>query len=157
MRPAASRIFLSFRPICLPHSTTKSGRIFSLIHEYIHFLYQQEDIFINPDKDDQGSSEKLINNITAEFLIPDDHLKKYWSDDSDTLKKINRISQLFNVSRHALAIKLKNMSLIGDEDLKLIIGITQNNLNKKILSSGGDFYITYFAKKQSAFCKSCYK
>ena len=75
-----------------------------MIHEYIHFLLQKDDIFVDEDSD-----ETNINLMTAEFLIPTQHVKKLWDKSQPVLEQIEEFSRLFHVSRLAVAIKLKDM------------------------------------------------
>lgn len=140
--------------IFLNGTDTKAGKIFSLIHEYIHFLYQQEDVFVSLDSEDAIENERFINSITAEFLIPSNYLKELWDSKADKILQINRISQVLKVSRYALAIKLKNLSMIDDSVLTQIVLLTQKDLESKVKSSGGDFYKTYFTRNSPTFTKA---
>lgn len=80
---------------------SKAGKIFTLVHEYIHFLLQEDDIFIGEDSD-----ETNINMMTAEFLIPTSHVQDLWDCSKPELEQIEKLSELFHVSGLALAIKL---------------------------------------------------
>ena len=42
---------------------TTPGKIFSLIHEYIHILFQQEDILLDSDAVEIKENEQRINKI----------------------------------------------------------------------------------------------
>lgn len=87
---------------------SKAGKIFTLIHEYIHFLFQEDDIFTDEDSD-----ETHINMITAEFLIPASHVQELWDNSKPELEQIEELSRLFHVSRLAVAIKLKELGKIS--------------------------------------------
>jgi Zn-dependent peptidase ImmA (M78 family) len=86
---------------------SKAGKIFTLIHEYIHFLLEQDDVFI--EKDDV---ETDINQLTAEFLIPAPHVFELWDHDRPASDQIDELSQLFHVSSLAMAIRLKYLNII---------------------------------------------
>lgn len=64
--------------IFVNNNDTRAGKIFSLIHEYVHVLFEQEDLFLNTDVDDTEECERYINNITAEILMPQEHIYKFY-------------------------------------------------------------------------------
>lgn len=86
---------------------SEAGKIFTLIHEYIHFLLQEDDIFV-----DEVSDETNINMITAEFLMPTSHVQELWDNNKPELEQIEELSRLFHVSRLSVAIKLKGLGKI---------------------------------------------
>ncbi len=55
--------------IFVNNNDSKAGKVFSLIHEYLHVLFEQEDIFLDPYLK-TGSLETRINVLTAEVLMP---------------------------------------------------------------------------------------
>lgn len=130
-----------------------NGKIFTLIHEYIHFLLQEDDIFIDEYHYD-NKDEKKINMIAAEFLVPASHINELWNTDKDEIEQIEVFSRLFHVSKTVVAIKLSDMSLIGQQ----IVDIVKRNemawKNKSSESTGGDFYKTNKSRYSNSFVKS---
>lgn len=130
-----------------------NGKIFTLIHEYIHFLLQEDDIFIDEYHYD-NKDEKKINMIAAEFLVPASHINELWNTDKDEIEQIEVFSRLFHVSKTVVAIKLSDMSLIGQQ----IVDIVKRNemawKNKNSESTGGDFYKTNKSRYSNSFAKS---
>lgn len=55
---------------------SQAGKIFTLIHEYIHILIEEEGVFIEEDLQSKNAHERAINKVTAEFLMPKAHLLK---------------------------------------------------------------------------------
>jgi len=132
-----------------------NGRIFTLIHEYIHFLLQEDDIFIDEYRENENKDEKKINKITAEFLIPTNHVNALWDNCKDEVEQIEEFSKLFHVSRIAVAFKLKYLNKITDEIVEKIKEKTQEDIkNKDSASSGGDFYNTTKSRYSSNFTRS---
>ncbi len=141
--------------IFINNNDTKAGKIFSLIHEYIHVLFEQEDLLLNTDIEDTKENERYINNITAEFLMPGEHIYYFWNKDIEALEQINELSNVFKVSRLALAIKLKNMDLIDDKTVEIIRYESIKDFeNKERDSNGGDFYRTFNTRISPVFTEA---
>ena len=130
-----------------------AGKIFSLIHEYVHILYHQDDIILEPPLEDTKANERKINQIAAEILMPENIVRKKWDElhDKDDLARVDNISKLLKVSNYALAIKLSELGLLQDNIIR-IIAVRSTKSKKK--TSGGDFYKTYYSKMSSSFLKS---
>ena len=134
---------------------SKAGKIFSLIHEYIHVLYEQEDVFSDRDIDELRYYEKHINSITAEFLIPQEHISRFWEKDKNILEQLNELSKIFKVSKLALAIKLKDMNLVDDKIVEQVKRESIRNFeSNEINSDGGDFYTTFKTRISPTFAKA---
>ena len=128
---------------------SEAGKIFTLIHEYIHFLLQEDDIFIDEDYD-----ETNINMITAEFLIPSSHVQKYWDDNRPELEQIDELSRLFHVSRLAVAIRLKDLNKIPKHAVDTVKQQTELALSKRgegESDGGGDYYRTSRSRLGDSF------
>lgn len=130
-----------------------SGKIFSLVHEYVHMLYQQEDILSERSHAEVKENERKINRITAELLMPTELVIQEWNalDGKPAIERIDAISKLFKVSSHALAIKLADMGVIAGNVVSIIAGRYKEN---RKAGSGGDFYKTYRSRMSSSFVKS---
>ena len=130
--------------IFINNNDSPTGKIFTLIHEYIHFLLQEDDILIEDDIMFESSNEKKINKITAEFLIPTSHVEKLCNDSEQALEQIEELSELFHVSIIALAIKLKYMKKIEQRlvnEVKQYTKTRWENSNART-GSGGNYYYT---------------
>ena len=141
--------------IFINNNDTKAGKIFSLIHEYIHVLFEQEDLLLNTDIEDTKENERYLNNITAEFLMPEEHIHYFWNKDIETLEQINKLSNVFKVSKLALAIKLKDMDLIDYKTVEIIRYESIKDFeNKERDSNGGDFYRTFNTRISPVFTEA---
>ncbi len=143
--------------IFINHNDSLGGKIFSLVHEYIHILLKQEDLFLQEDIYSIKENERYINRITAEFLMPTKHIRVNWSTKDDPFEQINQMANLFKVSETALAIKLNKLVLISEEILNIIIS---EAIEKFIAKSdgtgdgGGDFYRTFNTRTSPTFTEA---
>ena len=130
-----------------------AGKIFSLIHEYVHILYHQDDIILENPLEDTKANERKINQIAAEILMPENIVRKKWDElqDKDDLARVDNISKSLKVSNYALAIKLSELGLLQDNIIRIIAGRSKTSKKK---TSGGDFYKTYYSKMSSSFLRS---
>lgn len=118
-----------------------TGKIFTLIHEYIHFLLEEDNIFIDKDFRSPYAMERKINNISAELLMPTSHVKTLWDAKALKIDQITKLSKLFHVSEIAFAIKLKNMNIIGQELFEEVRQLTTERLEKSQKKlNGGNYY-----------------
>jgi len=126
--------------IFINNNDSITGKIFTLIHEYIHFLLQEDDIFIDENIVSENNNEKKINKITAEFLVPASHVKELWSDSNDAVEQIEEFSKLFHVSKLAVAIKLNDMGMVKQDIVDKIKHKTEAEWKSRDSSSGGGNY-----------------
>lgn len=149
-------LYDDFAPLIFINSKdSPNGKIFTLIHEYIHFLLQEDDIFLDEYLENQTKDEKEINKIVAEFLIPASQVNELWNNNKDEIKQIEELSKLFHVSKIAVAIKLKEMDKINQDIVDQVNQITLVKLeNRDSKSSGGDFYNTSKSRYSDSFAKS---
>jgi len=105
--------------IVINSNDSSNGKLFTLIHEYAHILLR-ESSYCNIDESTKGNNiETWCNRFTAAFLMPKDQLL----NDIKTIKvitdnKLDELSNKYNVSKYALAIRLRNIgSDISDKKL----------------------------------------
>ena len=150
----AFMLYDDYAPLIFVNGTdSPAGKIFSLMHEYIHILYQQDDIISESSQVEIKQNERKINHIAAEILMPKEVIKAKWVEleDKEELVRIDKISKLLKVSSYAVAVKLSEMKMIADH---IVATIASQSRNIKRSKSGGDFYKTYFTKMSSSFLKS---
>lgn len=139
--------------IFINNNDSTNGKIFTLIHEYVHFLLKEDDILIDKDIAFENGNEKRINKITAEFLMPASHIEELWDDNRLLTKQIEDLSKLFHVSTIALAIKLKSMKKIEQQLVNEIsqhtkIGLENSNAEA---GGGGNYYYTSRSRFGNSF------
>jgi len=127
--------------IFINNNDSPPGKIFTLIHEFIHFLLQEDDIFVDENPAIENTDEKKINKIVAEFLIPASHVRELWNKNKNELEQIEEISKLFHVSKLAVAIKLNDMDMIKQPIVNKIKQMMEIDWGDKDLESeGGNHY-----------------
>lgn len=136
--------------IFINNNDSVRGKIFSLVHEYVHILYNEDDMYVGRD---YSLDEELINNITAEILIPENYILDNWNEGLEELNQINELSRKLKVSKHAISIRLLKLRLITEEILEEVIKETNKNLKVKKSrgSTGGDYYNTLNSRLSDSF------
>lgn len=141
--------------IFINRNDTDNGLLFSIIHEFLHILISREDdVFVGINEYTQV--EKFINEITAEFLLPEQTLISEFNQDDDHNDEIKRISDKYKVSAMVTAIKAFKLRII-DEELKEEIlneSIYYYNIQKHIRekkNDGGSFYSTTASRMSKEF------
>ncbi|NLL20097.1 MAG: ImmA/IrrE family metallo-endopeptidase [Clostridia bacterium] len=128
-----------------------AGKIYTLIHEYIHFLLQEDDIFV-----DEDSNEINVNMLAAEFLMPTSHIQELWDNNKPELEQIEELSNLFHVSRLAVAIKLKDSGKISQHMVNIVKQQTENAIRDRSAkeTGGGDYYRTSRSRLGDSFLRA---
>lgn len=150
----AFMLYDDYAPLIFVNGTdSTAGKIFSLMHEFIHILYQQDDIISESSRVEIKANERKINQITSEILIPQEVIKAKWIEleNKEELARIDTISKMLKVSSYAVAVKLSEMRMIAD-NIVAVIASRSHNIRRS--TSGGDFYKNYYAKMSSNFLKS---
>lgn len=135
--------------IFINNNDSNKGKVFSLIHEYIHILYNRDDIY----EGNNNLNEILINNITAEVLMPEEYILNNWNEDLDELEQINKLTRELKVSKHALAIRLLHLKLVNKDVVEVIVKETEENIKMRESKkdSGGNYYNTLNSRLSSSF------
>lgn len=109
----------SFPFILVNYQDSFAGKIFTLLHEYIHLLYEKEGIMCDFRGVKKGKNpEPFTNRLVARILLTKRELenrlsslnlfqyKEWWSD-----KELDKIRKPFFVSRDVIAIMLQEIGL----------------------------------------------
>jgi Zn-dependent peptidase ImmA (M78 family) len=133
---------------------SKGGRNFSLIHEFCHLLFINDDsIFI--DEQEKNETEESCNRVAAEFFMPVSLIEKIWSKEFDIDKNIEFISGKLKISQLALAKRLFSYGKITEVKYQEIYRKAIENFNKK--NSGGrsgDFISTKMSNLSRTFLRA---
>ncbi len=98
------------------------GRIFTLLHELCHLLYNDSDLFLDPEREEllgsYKSTESDCNRFAAEFLVPTDYFietvnKKLSPREEPSDQKIAQLAQQFKVGRMVIVRKLLDAGWIN--------------------------------------------
>ena len=141
--------------IFINNNDSLAGKIFTLIHEYIHFLLQEDDIFVVEDMASDSKDEKKINAITAEFLIPTPHVEELWDKSKNEIEQVEELSKLFHVSHLAVAIKVNAMGIISRKVVEEIKENTKTEwIDSNLKSGGGNYYHTNRSRFGNSFIRT---
>lgn len=142
-----------------------NGRLFSLLHEFVHICLGVNNLF--NDRYGTGinisSVEITCNAVAAEILVPNKVFLSAWKkserDDAPLDNRIMRLARFFScgpvvIARKALDAKeidIKQYRYIAEEATRHFIE------NKKRDSSGGDYYATVSSRVDRRFFSLLYK
>ncbi|MCD7894797.1 MAG: ImmA/IrrE family metallo-endopeptidase [Erysipelotrichaceae bacterium] len=129
--------------IFINKNDSQTGMIFSLIHEFVHLLFSDDDILID-NENTITNNERKINNITAVLLIPEDYIIRNWDYNQDIINQIDKFSNILHVSPYALSIRLNKLNIIDNSIVNIIRGRTNSVIKNK--KSGGNFYSTQISR-----------
>lgn len=142
--------------IFINNNDSLGGKIFSLVHEFIHVLLGQENLFLEDELYSTKENERYINRLTGEFLMPQARIKGFWDNQNDSLMQINDLASLLKVSETALAIKLKELKLIRQDILDAVIDRAMRYFDTNINegAGGGNFYNTFNTRISPTFTRA---
>ena len=131
-----------------------SANAFSLIHEFVHILIGKPEIL--NDREIPKSSledERWINNITARVLLPESIITNLYSEASRLKNRVDPykfISRRSHVSELAVAIRLKELQLVNEDEVSKVRDRQEKNL-KKSKGAGGDYYNTNLSRVDKVY------
>jgi len=136
-----------------------SGKLFSLLHEFIHIGFGKNSLFNASPLDSNfiDPYETACNAITAEILVPQDLFrKKYDTEIGTPNERIRLLAEHFNcstmvVARRALDSKYIEQGLYYQIAEAAKKGYDQQKKNKKQEKGKGDFYRTNAVRMDHRF------
>jgi len=128
--------------IFINRNDSKKAMIFSLIHEFLHILFNTDDILNLNDFKDEIDLERKINKLTADFLCPESFIKQNWDNNIDLKENIECFSEILKVSKIVVAIAMNSYQLISNQLVEEIKNETDQIIKYyfKETKSGGDYY-----------------
>lgn len=134
-----------------------AGRLFSLIHEFIHLLMGSDDLYNteleNPEE--HINKEAFVNRVTAEILVPNHIFMKEWNELTEPIdNRIYTLSRYFRCSSVVIARRALDNHLIEKSDYSKIVKVSKSNFQKSQKGSGGNFYNTKAYNIDQNFLKS---
>lgn len=106
------------------------NQLFSLAHEYAHFVFHKEKLgIISTEQESNSTDEKVANSFASNFLIPEDTLRDLFNmrikKESDVqAEDIVYLADYFGVSFKAMVYRLNNLKLITDKIKDELINYT---------------------------------
>lgn len=123
--------------VFINNNDAKSAQIFTLAHELVHIWLGKSASFELRDMlaaEDQV--ELYCNKVAAEFLVPEEELKKKYRSNIS----IEKLTFHFKVSRIVIARRLLDLDLISKDDFFNIYNSIINIEKSKHKSTGGNYY-----------------
>lgn len=141
-----------------------NGKVFSLIHEFVHICIGENSLF--NDRYSTGQKidkiEVVCNAVAAEILVPIELFTQAWfseSEDVDIIVHISNLAKAFKcgdtvIARRALDRQLithEQYEAISKESVKRYKEYMQRKRERK--ESGGDFYRTIASRIDKRFLR----
>lgn len=122
--------------IFINSADSKTAQLFTLIHEFAHLLLGVSSGFGGEDGINGDDVEKLCDQVTANFLVPEDTLHTNWTTIERTAKK-------FKVSGLVIARRAKELSLITNQQFHDFYSAysAQQVGDEFRRTGGGDFHL----------------
>lgn len=130
--------------IFINQTDSSAGKLFTLIHEFVHLFFDDSDLLINHDFASHTNLEAKINRITAEILLPQRFLAELLDNQQNLEDNLASISKRFEVSKFVVLRRLYDLKYISRESYismnhqleQEFMKLQKNDSN----SSGGNYY-----------------
>lgn len=97
------------------------NQLFSLAHEYAHFVFHKEKLgIISTEQERNSTDEKVANSFASNFLIPEDTLRDLFNMRIKEITDVKAedvvyLADYFGASFTAMVYRLNNLKLITDD------------------------------------------
>ncbi|WP_232842696.1 MULTISPECIES: ImmA/IrrE family metallo-endopeptidase [Lactobacillaceae] len=132
---------------------SKKAKIFSLVHELVHTLLGRSEV-LNASLEDDVASERWINQVTVNILMPEEKLRLEIKDSRSAEDNLKHVSRKFHTSLVATAIRLRSIGIYDQKLVDWAQDEQQRYLKQKKKSSGGDFYNTALSRVDRRFANA---
>jgi Zn-dependent peptidase ImmA (M78 family) len=135
----------------------KAAQMFTLAHELAHLWIGQAGVFnlrnMQPAPD---PGERFCNAVAAEFLIPEQELRRAWSDVARTPQPFATLARRFKVSELVAARRVLDAQLINRDAFFRFYNAYQAEERRRAerQSSGGNFYATQNSRVGRVFAEA---
>lgn len=126
---------------------TRNGQVFSLLHEFAHLLFGEEEIYnvSNTLNETPSLLEQKCNEFAAEILVPNKVFKEAWHNEgNELLKKTEDLARKFKVSMTVVARKAFENQFLSRDDYNYIAAYNFDKFKedkiKRRESSGGNYW-----------------
>ena len=126
-------------------SDAKAAQMFTLAHELAHLWLGQDALFNFDRLQPAGFGVELFcNQVTAEFLAPENDVRKAWPDVQAGVDRFDQLARQFKVSSLVMARRALDLDLIDRSDFLSFYSDYMADERRKAQRQkpGGDFYNT---------------
>lgn len=133
--------------IYVNNSSTKTRQIFTLFHELAHLLFHTSGIdkiaddYIEEMSGDAKRIEVLCNRFAAQFLLPQDALRREIEGRAPDRALAEALAEKYNVSRETVFRRFLDLGIINDREYGDAVALW-NGQRQNRGPSGGDHYWT---------------
>jgi Zn-dependent peptidase ImmA (M78 family) len=124
-------------------SDARSAQMFTLAHELAHLWIGEGGIFDLPDLHAEGDRREVFcNQVAAEFLVPAEELKEFWTRVRRLAEPFHAVAKEFKVSPIVAARRALDLDLIGRDAFFDFYRAYQADERRQAAKAkgGGDFY-----------------
>lgn len=147
----------SYAPLIFINSTdSNAGKVFTLLHEFIHLLLGSSDLFTKESgqQSPDNSLEKTANAAAAELILPTSLFLKFWNEEYSSrngYEKVKSLSDRLQCSSILIARKAQDHQLISKSEYLRISAETGIKHKKKKAGGGGDYYRAQASRQDPGF------
>ncbi|OIO81190.1 MAG: hypothetical protein COZ98_05665 [Candidatus Omnitrophica bacterium CG_4_8_14_3_um_filter_43_15] len=108
-------------------------QLFSLAHEYAHFIFHKERLgIVSSEKEKDTSDESLADNFAGDFLMPEESVNDIFNIRIKNRKDLTAedtiyFAEYFGVSFQAMVYRLNNLKLLSNDMKEKLISETWVN------------------------------
>lgn len=146
--------------IFINSNDSTNGRLFSLLHEFVHILMGKSNFF-NDRYSAHGQvnkAEKICNAVAAEILVPDELFVRKWDEvitECDSEAAISALQKYFKCGMTVIARKALDHSFISNQLYnqisQLAVHLYNEQRKKAKENPGGNFYATAASRIDQRF------
>jgi len=132
-----------YAPLILVNANdAKAAQMFTLAHELAHIWLGNSAVFDLRDMQPaNNTTERACDQIAAEFLVPQDILRREWSYFEDDVEPFQKLARRFKVSEIVVARRALDLGLISREEFFDFYRAYQERERQKTSDQeGGHFY-----------------
>lgn len=155
-----------FPIIFINNSHSKNRQVFTLFHELAHLIYKDSFLDVYGENTyaleslDPSHIEVKCNAFAGQFLLPDEAFSQYLTPQHTSENAIEKLAQLFSVSRETVLRKFLDRALIDKTYYFQLTNKWLDTFKKKKEekeSSGGDFYNSHMSYLGDAYLSLVFK
>lgn len=121
---------------------SKTGRLFTLIHEFVHLFLGDSDLYTSKEARSSNSLEALVNKVTGEILVPKQELNNLLTADQTYRQQLSHLAHSFEVSQYVITRRLLDCQFISQKEYDAIIkelDLEFESSPKRKEDSGGNY------------------
>lgn len=143
--------------IFINQKDTKTGQLFTLIHEFVHLLLGENELSESNHFNSTDRIEVFVNKIAGAFLVPKSSIESIFDSSVDLAEQLEKISRKFEVSKFVITRRLLDLKYINQNEYDSIIQMLnvefENNQKYKKKPGGGNYLKNLNYRMDKSFFK----